>query len=160
MVGWAFKGFFFSVVRCCCSCGFCMVLSRVYLYTYTNWTMNHKKKKKFFVLLVQFYKNLYFPCHSLKMECEKLAQEKTEMQRHYVMVSIMKIWKFLQFSEWQKCVRFSHPPFSLFNFSIMKCHMDWMWKCINRYVISFYFCGGKNSFFFFFFHKCLYCRVL
>lgn len=24
---------------------------------------------------------------SLKMECEKLAQEKTEMQRHYVMVS-------------------------------------------------------------------------
>ena len=25
--------------------------------------------------------------HSLKMECEKLAQEKTEMQRHYVMVS-------------------------------------------------------------------------
>ena len=26
--------------------------------------------------------------HSLKMECEKLAQEKTEMQRHYVMVSI------------------------------------------------------------------------
>ena len=26
--------------------------------------------------------------HSLKMECEKLAQEKTEMQRHYVMVRI------------------------------------------------------------------------
>jgi len=26
-------------------------------------------------------------CCSLKMECEKLAQEKTEMQRHYVMVS-------------------------------------------------------------------------
>lgn len=25
--------------------------------------------------------------NSLKMECEKLAQEKTEMQRHYVMVS-------------------------------------------------------------------------
>jgi len=24
---------------------------------------------------------------SLKLECEKLAQEKTEMQRHYVMVS-------------------------------------------------------------------------
>ena len=28
---------------------------------------------------------LYFCC-SLKMDCEKLAQEKTEMQRHYVMV--------------------------------------------------------------------------
>jgi len=27
-------------------------------------------------------------CCSLKMECEKLAQEKTEMQRHYVMVGI------------------------------------------------------------------------
>jgi len=25
--------------------------------------------------------------YSLKMECEKLAQEKTEMQRHYVMVN-------------------------------------------------------------------------
>jgi hypothetical protein len=28
----------------------------------------------------------HFYC-SLKLECEKLAQEKTEMQRHYVMVS-------------------------------------------------------------------------
>lgn len=25
---------------------------------------------------------------SLKLECEKLASEKTEMQRHYVMVSV------------------------------------------------------------------------
>lgn len=25
----------------------------------------------------------------LKLECEKLAQEKTEMQRHYVMVSFL-----------------------------------------------------------------------
>uniref|UniRef100_A0A3B4ZHX2 Groucho/TLE N-terminal Q-rich domain-containing protein n=1 Tax=Stegastes partitus TaxID=144197 RepID=A0A3B4ZHX2_9TELE len=25
--------------------------------------------------------------HSLKLECEKLASEKTEMQRHYIMVS-------------------------------------------------------------------------
>jgi len=33
--------------------------------------------------------NLVFDvwCFSLKMEFEKLAQEKTEMQRHYVMVS-------------------------------------------------------------------------
>ena len=29
----------------------------------------------------------FLMCFSLKMECEKLAQEKTEMQRHYVMVS-------------------------------------------------------------------------
>lgn len=29
--------------------------------------------------------SLYF--HSLKLECEKLATEKTEIQRHYVMVS-------------------------------------------------------------------------
>ena len=28
-----------------------------------------------------------FVLNSLKMECEKLVQEKTEMQRHYVMVS-------------------------------------------------------------------------
>ena len=26
---------------------------------------------------------------SLKLECEKLANEKTEMQRHYVMVSMI-----------------------------------------------------------------------
>ena len=30
----------------------------------------------------------YFPCYSLKLECEKLASEKIEIQRHYVMVSI------------------------------------------------------------------------
>ncbi|KAI2552959.1 TLE4 isoform 6, partial [Pan troglodytes] len=28
--------------------------------------------------------------HSLKLECEKLASEKTEMQRHYVMAEIVK----------------------------------------------------------------------
>lgn len=27
---------------------------------------------------------------SLKIECEKLAQEKTEMQRHYVMVRVFE----------------------------------------------------------------------
>lgn len=27
---------------------------------------------------------------SLKVECDKLAQDKTEMQRHYVMVSVPK----------------------------------------------------------------------
>lgn len=27
--------------------------------------------------------------HSLKLECEKLASEKTEMQRHYVMVRVL-----------------------------------------------------------------------
>ena len=32
-------------------------------------------------------KNECFVFFSLKLECEKLAQEKTEMQRHYVMVS-------------------------------------------------------------------------
>jgi hypothetical protein len=32
----------------------------------------------------------YFPCYSLKLECEKLASEKIEIQRHYVMVSISR----------------------------------------------------------------------
>ena len=32
------------------------------------------------------YYMLLFP-HSLKVECEKMVQEKSEMQRHYVMVS-------------------------------------------------------------------------
>jgi len=31
----------------------------------------------------------YFPCCSLKLECEKLASEKIEIQRHYVMVSML-----------------------------------------------------------------------
>jgi hypothetical protein len=30
-------------------------------------------------------------CFRLKLECEKLASEKTEMQRHYVMVSTVVI---------------------------------------------------------------------
>ena len=30
---------------------------------------------------------LFHIIYRLKLECEKLAQEKTEMQRHYVMVS-------------------------------------------------------------------------
>lgn len=34
---------------------------------------------------------------SLKLECEKLASEKTEMQRHYVMVSLLV---FLYFSKY------------------------------------------------------------
>jgi hypothetical protein len=38
-----------------------------------------------FPLLFSFMGSLFN--FSLKMECEKLAQEKTEMQRHYVMVS-------------------------------------------------------------------------
>lgn len=32
-------------------------------------------------------KNDLFKIFRLKLECEKLANEKTEMQRHYVMVS-------------------------------------------------------------------------
>ena len=32
-----------------------------------------------------------FLLSSLKLECEKLAGEKTEMQRHYVMVSNVRI---------------------------------------------------------------------
>lgn len=36
-----------------------------------------------FLLKQMLYIDLFF---SLKLECEKLASEKTEMQRHYVMV--------------------------------------------------------------------------
>ena len=41
----------------------------------------------FVMLLGQFIIIYICILFSLKMECEKLAQEKTEMQRHYVMVS-------------------------------------------------------------------------
>ena len=36
--------------------------------------------------LAGYFYNFIF-CFRLKLECEKLAQDKTEMQRHYVMVS-------------------------------------------------------------------------
>lgn len=41
-------------------------------------------------VLMRTYTNItfYFLPPSLKLECEKLASEKTEMQRHYVMVSL------------------------------------------------------------------------
>lgn len=37
---------------------------------------------------IMFTLSCLFCFHSLKLECEKLASEKTEMQRHYVMVGI------------------------------------------------------------------------
>lgn len=36
---------------------------------------------------IEFILHFFFIHFSLKLECEKLANEKTEMQRHYVMVS-------------------------------------------------------------------------
>lgn len=43
--------------------------------------LQQKKGKKIIEIL--------FFCSSLKLECEKLASEKIEIQRHYVMVSIL-----------------------------------------------------------------------
>jgi hypothetical protein len=56
---------------------------------------------------------------NLKLECEKIVQEKTEMQRHYVMVILYYILNVCYL-------------FSFFILSIMKCHMDSMLKCINK----------------------------
>lgn len=39
--------------------------------------------------LIILQHNIFLLPHSLKLECEKLASEKTEMQRHYVMVSLI-----------------------------------------------------------------------
>ena len=38
---------------------------------------------------IMFTVSCLFCFRSLKLECEKLASEKTEMQRHYVMVRIL-----------------------------------------------------------------------
>lgn len=40
-------------------------------------------------MIMTFTNIMFFSSLSLKMECEKLASEKTEMQRHYVMVSFI-----------------------------------------------------------------------
>ena len=42
------------------------------------------------LLAPKWYIYLFSLLYRLKLECEKLAQEKTEMQRHYVMVSIVQ----------------------------------------------------------------------
>lgn len=39
-------------------------------------------------LITKYTNNIFLLPHSLKLECEKLASDKTEMQRHYVMVSL------------------------------------------------------------------------
>lgn len=38
-----------------------------------------------------YHWTIFLSINSLKLECEKLASEKTEMQRHYVMVSFKNI---------------------------------------------------------------------
>uniref|UniRef100_A0A8C8FGS9 Groucho/TLE N-terminal Q-rich domain-containing protein n=1 Tax=Oncorhynchus tshawytscha TaxID=74940 RepID=A0A8C8FGS9_ONCTS len=49
--------------------------------------------------------------HSLKLECEKLASEKTEMQRHYVMVSpISTIYVQLSTSQLHQHLSHAHGP--------------------------------------------------
>ncbi len=56
----------------------------------------YKNRPKIFFFSHHVYiRSLYGFC-SLKLECEKLASEKIEVQRHYVMVSVFekeKIWK-------------------------------------------------------------------
>lgn len=39
-------------------------------------------------VITTYTNNIFLLPHSLKLECEKLASDKTEMQRHYVMVSL------------------------------------------------------------------------
>ena len=93
----------------------------------------------------------FFLFSSLKMDCEKLVQEKTEMQRHYVMVMFFFFCFFSALSSflfdatrrggcsgWK--LRFPLANYSLvilFSFffchcSITKCPMDSTWKCTNR----------------------------
>lgn len=48
-----------------------------------------------FFFLFSFSSSL--SAHSLKLECDKLASEKSEMQRHYIMVSdtvYVNLWLF------------------------------------------------------------------
>lgn len=63
---------------------------------------------------------------SLKLECEKLASEKTEMQRHYVMVGIRARGTFSHYVI--LCVSLlqtgGNDMLGSFFYSIMKCHMD------------------------------------
>ena len=99
---------------------------------------------------------------SLKLECEKLVQEKTEMQRHYVMVSQIHIWsnkcKPLFFSsipicpddKWpnsqQKNLQQGFAPKKLWRktvgpfsdpwiFSITRCPTAWMLRCTSRWYV-------------------------
>lgn len=62
--------------------------------------------------------------YSLKLECEKLASEKIEIQRHYVMVR----------TKVEKNVTSFTTKFLFCSSSTMKCPMASTWKCTNRYT--------------------------
>ena len=84
-------------------------------------------------LFVVFAHPFLLSLSSLKMEAEKLAQEKTEIQRQYIMVGpffACTICICVCITEaatyYIVLIRF------FFFFSTMKCLMVWMWRCINR----------------------------
>lgn len=55
---------------------------------FNNWLISQKRVHFFvFFFFVFFHLCFHLTYHSIKLELEKLAQEKSEMQRHYVMVS-------------------------------------------------------------------------
>ncbi|XP_075437870.1 transducin-like enhancer protein 1 [Ascaphus truei] len=87
----------------------------------------------------QFLQSQY---HSLKMECEKLATEKTEIQRHYVMYYEMsyglniEMHKQVSPASLLPCTPATDPIMSLL--IPVPCHSDCEWKCDNcMYLISF-----------------------
>jgi len=53
----------------------------------SGFTLGHQSIER---LKEEYYTNLQAQYHNLKLECEKLASEKIEIQRHYVMVSGLK----------------------------------------------------------------------
>ena len=65
----------------------------LHMTLYTNYkcvgTFVEERKLPGLLLIV-----ILFFCFSLKMDCEKLVQEKTEMQRHYVMVMSFLLFAF------------------------------------------------------------------
>ena len=69
---------------------------------------------------------------SLKLECEKLAQEKTEIQRQYIMVS--KLVSAEQFTRLLTELTFQNCSNMLFYalFSTTRCPTGSTWRCTNR----------------------------
>lgn len=79
---------------------------------------------------------------SLKLECEKLASEKTEMQRHYIMVSTIRslseLYGYFFWSDWA-----SQAPWKD---SVRSLHRKYI-HIVQLYLSLHFFTCSSNSFF-------------
>lgn len=105
-----------TVLYFCCWC--CCLMRYIITFYLLNWI--------FFFLIPLSLPN------SLKMEIEKLATEKTEMQRHYVMVSVF-VWLICLLCTTCPPVAYLLLPLPLYYLTYVLISM---WICLNTHLIN------------------------